>query len=259
MSQEFNVSDVAVIIDGSHKYHGRLVRINAMVSSGDMAGSYRSYLTKSKDDKGYPDPTEIFLYPHQLLKVSDEDKALITEKEDTVAGDGIVLNIDFIQKYLSDNEIRQICEKVLTKKISASVDHILSNQDRYIGRTELDIVFEHVAKMYADKFNDKYADTMVKRFEEIIGGEMKKTYDGEYVDPLWRSMQKYLENFAQEYINKHPDEIRNMIWPQVERAGSNIAQSTIVDVIKRSINLENIVNKLVAEASTQKTDKSLEG
>lgn len=261
MIQEFNSGDIAVIIDASHKHHGRLVHVCGMMKDGDLKGQHRVCLMQPRNDSGLSGSDDLFLWFNQMMKVPEEDLALCQrDQEDTVAGDGIVIDLNFIEKYLSDSQIRDICSRVLEKKITSTVEEILSTQRRYLGKNEMDLVFEKIAKTYAEKFEDRYADTMVKKFEEIIQDEkMKKDYDGEYVSPFWKHVQSYLESYASDYIQKNPDQIRDLIWPQVEKAGTSVSQYTLETAIKKSIDIDGILKNLIQASKAQESADKQDG
>lgn len=247
MSKEPIMSgDIAVIINSYDKNHGRIVSVAAKMTGGPNIGKFKVFLMTPANNDGWGGSEELFYSESDLQVVPEQDKIYIQKKiPDTEVGNGIVVDMNFINKYLDDDQIRHICEQIISNRLIKIVDSILDTQGRYLGKSMLDIVFEKVARMYADTFDSKYADTMVQRFEQIINDDPKKDYDGDYTNSFYRSTQSKLEEFATAYIKDHPDEIRSMIWPQVEKAGSSVSQYALRTAIQKSIDIEGIIERFV--------------
>lgn len=156
------------------------------------------------------------------------------------------ITIEFLEKYVSQDSLHQMCENIYRERLTKKIDEIIDQSGRWYTKSYFDKVLDAIAATYVTKFENQYDARLLKRFEEIINTPPSGTWE---YDDFFRSAKGYLEDYTKKYIETHPDEIKDIVWDRIKESAHAISQYSIDDLIRKSINIEGLLQTIMKQVS----------
>lgn len=156
----------------------------------------------------------------------------------------VVKGID-LGRFLSSDFLYSAAEAIYEEAIRDHVTKVI--EARCFGSTTLtDWIIAEVAKRFADDLAPRFKDDFLTKIQKEIAREVPKDSDpnGETFHTMFTQA---LERCACKYIDDHIDEIGSLMHNAMESAAEKISVDTVASVMRRKVNIEQIVRDAFAE------------
>jgi len=210
-----------------------------------IRGKWRGWIAEVKEIKHLP--CGLIDY---VMEIDDSDEDTVNKLEITVQAEdcreycpgSINLEDRFdITNYLSVNEMKDVARKIYESKVNSFLDDVFNNRSDFCGSIPVQVLKEIVDKYAADMINE-YHDQMIEIFRKTITADVPLVGD-EDAQCFGRGIQWALERTATNYIEKHPEEITELMKDEIH---NNARRMTIEKwSYSMSKSIENLAKELV--------------
>lgn len=145
-----------------------------------------------------------------------------------------------IEKYLTEDEMKNIAERIYTERINAEVDRII--EARTAGNL-VEMIFSQIVTSSVTNLSDKFKDNLLSLCESEIARSVSnnKNYD----DTLRNDIRYSLQTVSKTVINENIDNIKLVVYDKIlECSNEMVAMSFIGDII-RSLDLNTAVKEVL--------------
>lgn len=240
---KFGIRDTVIIISGTFK------GIIGIIQTYDYVGKDINYHVIPDDNHN----TSIIIKESDLMKINDFiDSCKIPAKSNLVANDQY--GLDQLSKYIDKEQIKSIAEKIYETKISEFIDNILNNRSEYGMGSITDQILAATCEKYTNKLADKFEDDFLKRVHEEIYRDTPVTED----ESIFRSSLVYkLQKVGEDYIDKHTDEIWEIMKETIHSQSKQVASSKLIDALSKKTK-DNFYSMVDAVLTASKFDQNKE-
>lgn len=254
---KFEIYDRVIVISNPY-YKG----ITGIIQTYDYVGKDINYHVIPDDNHN----TSIIIKESDLMKIHDfidscEIPAKLLNKE-TASNNSMDSNmnqndpygLDQLAKYIDKEQIKSIAEKIYETKISEFVDNILNNRSEYGMGSITDQILAATCEKYVNKLADKFEDDFLKRVHEEIHRDTPVTED----ESTFRSSLVYkLQKVGEDYIDKHTDEIWEIMKETIHSQSKQVASSKLIDALSKKTK-DNFYSMVDAILVASKIDQDKE-
>jgi hypothetical protein len=146
-------------------------------------------------------------------------------------------------KYLTEQQVTAIAEKVCEKQVTAYVDKILENRT-WGGGSIVDQMLHAAVKLYAEKLSNKFEDDFLTRCKEEIHRNIPVTVD----ECTFRNGLSYaLQNEAKKYIESNSELIQSEMKDIIHDEASMLSTDKVAWLISQKINIKDIIMQVIKE------------
>lgn len=241
---KFKIYDRVIVISNPY-YKG----ITGIIQTYDYVGNDINYHVIPDDNRN----TSIIVGEGNLMKINDFiDSCKIPAKLDPVASDPY--GLDQLSKYIDKEQIKSIAEKIYETKISEFIDNVLNNRSEYGMGSITDQIMAATCEKYTNKLADKFEDDFLKRVHEEIHRDTPVTED----ESTFRSSLVYkLQKVGEDYIDKHTDEIWEIMKETIHSQSKQVASSKLIDALSKKTK-DNFYSMVDAVLTASKFDQNKE-
>lgn len=156
------------------------------------------------------------------------------------------IEIDFINKYLTDDEMKKIAVRAFVEYCDTRIPEII--QARSSMGDVVDLIINGVVSRYISKLTPEFEDKFMKRIDYEINLEGDDAND----TMLRQLIDMKLSSVAERYIDDHKHEIEKMMDPVVKQSVSTLTMEKIPSMISKRINMNEIIRQIISEDVEEK-------
>lgn len=156
------------------------------------------------------------------------------------------IEIDFISKYLTDDEMKKIATRAFVEYCDKRIPEII--QARSSMGDIVDLIISGIVSRYISKLTPEFEDKFMKRIYDEINLEGDDVND----TVLRGTIDMKLASAAERYINEHKYEIEKMMDPVIKESMSTLTIEKITSMISSRINMHEIIRQIIIEDMKEK-------
>lgn len=156
------------------------------------------------------------------------------------------IEIDFINKYLTDDEKKKIATRAFEEFCDKRIPEII--QARSSMGDIVDLIISGVVSRYISKLTPEFEDKFMKRIDDEInleGDDAKDTV-------LRGTIDMKLASTAERYIDDHKYEIEKLMDPVIKESMSELTRERISYMIASRINMHEIIRQIISKDIKEK-------
>lgn len=173
--------------------------------------------------------------------------SLVMREEDLVPASYMHVNVKGIDlgRFLSRDFLFNAAEDIYEQAIKEHINKVI--EARCFGSTTLtDWIISDVAKQFANELAPRYKEDFIKKIKAEIAKEVPKD-DDQNGETFHSMFTMALEHCASQYISDHNEEIGSLMLDSMKKAAEKISIDTLAAVIRRKVNIDQIVRDAFAE------------
>lgn len=144
-----------------------------------------------------------------------------------------------LTKYLSDEEIQKIAQRVFEERISFKVDNIIKTRTEANHKSLTDMVFDKVILKYVEQLTPKFENQLLEKINMISEGDWKE--ESAYGDSLYQTVIYGLSKCIGEYIDDHRYQVTDLIIDRIHNVVENLTDDALRSIIKTKFPIDNII------------------
>lgn len=147
-----------------------------------------------------------------------------------------------IEKYLTEDEMKKIAERIYTDRIQAEVDRII--ETRIAGRM-VDAIISKIVESYVLKLSDEFKDDLKVLCKSEIDRSVSTTSD--YNDTLRNDIRYTLQTVSKEVIIENNAEIKQLVYDKILECSNEMVAISFVGDIIRSLDLNYAIKEVLSK------------
>ncbi len=192
--------------------------------------------------------TKVNVYPEKITLIYCSDtpmKKLTTEQPVSMSPKQNNISVSFdidINKYLSEEDMRNIAEKVFADMVTSRADHIIKTREENWHKSIADQIFDKIANKYIDQLTSKFEDKLLRKIRKMIDEDW--THSDGSTESLFETTQYALQTCIRKYVDDNSDTITSMLNKNINDTILSIGNDKLWDMISYKINIKDILRSI---------------